>query len=125
MFIPDASNGDPGATGVGKIDANGHYTIHTAGVEGAIVGSHAVIVEAREKVDLNVTSYAPSLIPEAYSDPAASGLAAEVREIEENVIDFALSSQGPEPTELPEPSEPSVAADAPGSSQNASESGQE
>jgi hypothetical protein len=128
MFIPDPSNGNPGATGVGQIDSRGNYTIHTAGVDGAILGSHIVVIEAREKVDLNVTSFAPSLIPEYYSDPSASGLSAEVKDIEENVIDFALTSQEPEasePSETSEASETSDPPEPPEPSQDGMESGEE
>jgi hypothetical protein len=93
QFVPDESKGMVGASGVGRIDATGRYQIMTAGVDGAIIGSHVVGIEAREDVDLNTTSFAPSLIPESYSDPFSSGLMAEVKAVEENVINFDLKSE--------------------------------
>jgi hypothetical protein len=93
QFVPDPSQSDRQPSGVGEIDENGRYEIRTAGERGAVVGTHMVGVEAREEVDLNETSWAPSLIPERYNDPCTSGLVFEVEADEENVIDLELSSR--------------------------------
>jgi len=92
QFVPDPAGGDSLPSGVGQIDGEGHYSILTAGVEGAVVGRHLVGVVAQEEVDLNQTSWAPSLIPERYNDPLKSGLVVEVKADEENVHDLRLSS---------------------------------
>jgi hypothetical protein len=42
---------------------------------------------------LNVETWSPSLIPEVYNDPETSGLAAEVKRGEDNVVDISLKSQ--------------------------------
>jgi hypothetical protein len=93
QFAPDAGRGTNGATGVGSIDAQGRYEIQTTGAPGAIVGFHQVGVVACEQVDLNQTSYAPSLIPERYNNPLASGLTAEVKKGQRNVVNLELRSK--------------------------------
>jgi hypothetical protein len=93
QFVPDASRGTNGPTGVGSIDAQGRYEIQTTGAPGAILGFHVVGVVACEEVDLNKTSYAPSLIPERYNNPLASGLTAEVKKGQRNVINLELRSK--------------------------------
>jgi hypothetical protein len=93
QFIPDASRGNKGASGVGVIDGQGHYEIFTAGERGAILGHHQIAVISEEKVDMSETSYAPSLIPRRYNKPATSGLRVEVKAGENNVVDLELRSQ--------------------------------
>jgi len=93
QFVPDESKGITGPPSVGAIGPDGTYTMTTAGVSGAIVGWHKVAVEARQEVDLSQGSWAPSLIPEKYNNPNASGLTAEVKAGQSNVVDLALSSR--------------------------------
>ena len=93
QFVPDQSKGTNGPSGVGKIDEKGHYEIRTAGERGAMVGSHVVGVVAEEEIDLNVTSFAPSLIPRRYNDPLTSELTAQVKADEDNQVDLKLTSQ--------------------------------
>lgn len=93
QFVPDSSKGTSGPSGVGSIGEDGQYEIRTAGQEGAIVGFHRVGVVAQEEVDLNTTSFAPSLIPNRYNSPSTSSLTAEVKADEDNVVDLQLTSQ--------------------------------
>jgi hypothetical protein len=92
QFAPDSLKGTDGPTGIGQIDAQGRYEIETLGKRGAVVGSHVVGVVACEEVDLNQTSYAPSLIPVGYNDPLTSGLTAEVVKGQRNEINLQLKS---------------------------------
>jgi hypothetical protein len=93
QFVPDPADGAELPSGVGEIDEQGRYVIFTAGVKGAVVGRHMVGVVAQEEVDLNQTSWAPSLIPEGYNDPMNSGLVVEVEADETNVHDLPLVSR--------------------------------
>ena len=93
QFAPDPTSlpkGAKAATAVGLIDAEGHYTLKTAGVEGAIVGRHQVSVEARQEPKNEMDTWPPSLIPEKYNTQQTSGLTFEVKAGEDNVIDIPL-----------------------------------
>jgi len=93
QFVPDQDKRTKGPPAVAQIDADGNYRLSTAGVEGAVIGWHRVAVVAQENVDLNQTSYAPSLVPEKYNDPSSSGLSYEVKAGEHNLIDVELKSE--------------------------------
>jgi hypothetical protein len=93
QFAPDSLKGTDGPTGIGPIDAQGRYEIETLGRRGAVVGSHVVGVVACEQVDLNQTSYAPSLIPLSYNDPLTSGLTAEVVKGRHSEVNLELKSK--------------------------------
>jgi hypothetical protein len=93
-FTPEGSTvSHPLPPAVGAIGSDGRFTMYTAGVAGAVVGQHKVSVEAREDVDLNKVSWAPSIIPEKYGNPAESGLSFEVKAGQTNVCDLNLSSK--------------------------------
>ncbi len=90
QFEPSSTKG---ASAVGTIDANGQYELITAGVKGAIIGSHIVTVSARAVPRDETDTFPKSLIPEKYSQPLESGLKKEVTSGAANVIDIELSSQ--------------------------------
>ena len=92
QFIPDAAKGTQGAPAVGFTDATGKYELVTATVEGAIVGHHQIRVEARAAPKNEMDTLPPLLTPERYVNPATSGLTAEVKAGENNVIDLPLTS---------------------------------
>lgn len=94
QFVPDKSKGTEGATAVGTIGPDGRYTLKTAGVEGAIVGFHKVGVRAlQEEPEDETAPPPPPLIPPRYFNPDTSGLTAEVKADQDNVIDFPLKSK--------------------------------
>ena len=93
QFLPDTAKGTQGPPASGPISPDGHFTLQIAGVSGALVGWHKVAVESRKDVDLNKESWAPSLIPEKYSNPNQSGLAFEVKAGQHNEYKLELSSK--------------------------------
>jgi len=93
QFVPDAAKGTQGPPASGPIAADGRFRLTTGGVGGAVVGWHQVCIEARKEVDLNQGSWAPSLIPEKYNDPAGSGLTFEVKAGQSNDCPLNLSSR--------------------------------
>lgn len=95
QFIPDAAKGTQGAPAVGFTDAAGKYELVTATVEGAIVGHHQIRVEARAAPKNEMDTLPPLITPQRYSNPATSGLTAEVKAGENNVVDLTLSSSPP------------------------------
>jgi hypothetical protein len=97
QFVPDPVHGTTGPTAVGKIDADGHYALITAGVPGAIVGFHKVSVESTEEQKRLDAPPPPSLIPKHYNNPDTSQLIREVKADQDNVINLELTSRGPQP----------------------------
>jgi hypothetical protein len=95
QFIPDAAKGTQGAPAVGFTDAAGKYELVTATVEGAIVGHHQIRVEARAAPKNEMDTLPPLLTPQRYANPATSGLTAEVKAGESNVVDLPLTSSPP------------------------------
>ncbi len=92
QFVPDAQKGTKGAAGVAASDEKGHFEVTTAGVKGALVGSHKIRVEARAKPKNETETMPPSLIPTEYNNPSTSGLRAEVKTDQKNVVDLPLKS---------------------------------
>ncbi len=88
VFIPDVDKGLTGPTGVGQIDKDGYYQITTASADGALVGWHKVRVVALDETKPGK----PWLIPFEYDRPDKSGLTAEVKAAERNVINLPLKS---------------------------------
>ena len=82
---------------MGQLDAEGRFTLITAGVEGAIVGWHQVRIRAQDSshdTDLEGgATPAPWIIPIRYNNPAKSGLTAEVKAGEDNFIPLKLTIQ--------------------------------
>lgn len=91
-FVPTASQ--PGVRNAyGTLDEQGRYRLTTYREgDGAVLGTHQVMIVAREELPADVGKQmtpdgilvpgkqAKSLIPERYSDPATSGLTAEVKD---------------------------------------------
>jgi hypothetical protein len=93
MFLPDPKKGTKRASGVAASDEKGHFDVTTAGVKGALVGSHKIRVEARAKPKDETDTMPPSLIPAKYNNPSTSGLHADVKADQKNVVDLALESK--------------------------------
>jgi hypothetical protein len=90
QFIPD----DPALpVAVGYIDSEGRYTMSTRGTPGAPAGGHTAVIDAREEVDLNKTSWARSLIPERYNNVKTSKLPVQVKADSDNQVDLALTAK--------------------------------
>lgn len=93
-FFPDTSKGSSGPTAMGEIRPDGSYEIQSsAGREGAVVGWHKIRVECRAQPKDYTETEPPSLIPERYDNPDKSGLTAEVKGGEENIIPLKLTSK--------------------------------
>lgn len=84
-FIPDIDKGLDGPMGIGAIDSNGHYTVFTVRVEGALVGCHKLRVEH--------PLAAAWAVPARYADTMHSGLTAEVKADQDNVFDLPLTTK--------------------------------
>lgn len=94
VFTPDAQRGTTGRMARSEIRQDGTYLLQTDSSAGAIVGWHRVTVMAIETgsgggPDPDVMM-PRSLLPEKYRDPELSGLICQVREDQENCIDFDL-----------------------------------
>lgn len=92
QFVPDASHGTEGPTGVGRIDEKGRFTITTVGVKGAVVGHHKIRVKSEEPFNEEAFSQGKTLLPESYNHHDTSRLTAEVKAGEKNQVDLKLSS---------------------------------
>jgi hypothetical protein len=92
LFQPD---GQPGASGVGILDANGNYALMTGSQEGVPPGPYLVTVSATQIImpkDPTGTPSGKPITPRHYADPKQSGLRAEVQP-GSNRFDFALDSK--------------------------------
>jgi hypothetical protein len=101
-FIPaqDATKGAAGLMSAGEINAQGEFTLGCAnGKPGATVGTHQVTVRPAFGGGSTPTGTAPAAagkvqaVPPKYSDPATSGLKAEVKAGIVNQITLELSSK--------------------------------
>lgn len=92
QFVPDKSQGTEGAMASGVTDDQGEYELETATVKGAIVGFHKISVEARAQPKDQYDTLPELLTPQRYTDHNTSGLTAEVKEGEVNVVDLPLMS---------------------------------
>ena len=87
-----------GRSAAGTItDGSYELTTYEPG-DGAIAGGHTVVISAMDygEFDPNAPKEPPppkSLIPQKYGAPNTSGLSAEVKAGEENVIDFELKDE--------------------------------
>ena len=91
QFIPDPSQGTQGAPAVGFTNDQGEYELVTATVKGAIVGHHKIRVEARAEPKDETDTFPPLLTPDRYANEATSGLTAEVKAGEHNVVNLPLT----------------------------------
>lgn len=95
QFVP--APGTEGPPALAFTDASGRYELETAGVKGAIVGSHLVRIEARAKPKDETDTLPMLLTPERYADTATSGLTATVEAQKSNEINFNLTRTPPQP----------------------------
>ncbi len=92
-FYPDSSQGTTGPTSNAVIDAQGNYTIVSAGDrQGAVIGFHKIRVEIRKPPESERDTEPALLIPAKYNNPSTSGLTAEVKSGIENIVDLPLVS---------------------------------
>lgn len=94
-----------GPSAKGPIQADGTYRLGTYGsADGAVVGSHRVIVVADDPVALAAAKgpddAVPSLVPLRYTVPESSGLIHEVRPGRINRADLDLTTTTSSPTPL-------------------------
>jgi len=94
VFSPDVDRGGNGPLARGDIGPDGHYTLTTDGRPGATPGWHRVTIVAIEDPPARQpdTEFAEvhSLLPRKYAAPDLSGLEAQVKAGEVNVLDFHL-----------------------------------
>jgi hypothetical protein len=86
QFVPEGG----GPTATGEIGADGGYTLKTAGVDGAMVGTHLVKVDARDVPKGDWDTLPKYLTPKKYASEKASGLKFEVKAGQSNKIDLPL-----------------------------------
>jgi hypothetical protein len=93
VFVPDADRGNNGPLAQGTIQPGGAYTVETDGQPGAYPGWYRVTVIAVENAGhyRTGTSAPRALVPEKYRDPQLSDLTCEVKEGQENSINFNLT----------------------------------
>ena len=92
QFVPDESRGTKGPPAMGYSDEEGRYELKSAGEEGAMVGFHRVLVEARAAPKDETDTMPALLTPQKYASESTSGLAFEVKAGEENEIDLSLTT---------------------------------
>ena len=89
VFIPKSG----GASAQGQIGSGGKYTLTTfTDGDGALPGTHTVMVSAMK--DNGPEAPATALVPDKFSSEN-SGLTGEVKEQDENVVDFDLKGRAP------------------------------
>jgi len=93
QFVPDRSKGTDGPPGIGCTDQNGHYELWTTSEEGAVIGFHRVVVRDNRGWDPETNQGPAPLFPIRYSRTNESGLTAEVKADQKNVVDLALTSK--------------------------------
>lgn len=97
QFLPDSSKGTSGRMALGEIGPDGDFTLTTTTTgDGAQVGFHKVSVTCVDAPPFDPKNPVPTtvkwLIPEKYGSEHTSGLTAEVKEGEENIILLDLLS---------------------------------
>lgn len=81
----------PGPWSVAAADAQGHFTMNTAGgPSGAVVGRHLVRISTRVEAEDGVTDVVPESIPAIYNDE--SELIYEVKPEGDEDVHFALQT---------------------------------
>jgi hypothetical protein len=91
VFVPDADRGNNGPLAQGTIQPGGAYTIQTSGQDGAYPGWYRVTVIAVDRGYQSIGSPPRALVPEKYRDPQLSDLTCEVKQGQENSINFNLT----------------------------------
>ncbi|MGE5195122.1 MAG: carboxypeptidase-like regulatory domain-containing protein [Deltaproteobacteria bacterium] len=96
VFMPADPSEEEGMTDIvrptARTDADGSYELAWNDNTGAPPGKYNIIIMAfKPRGETDDTEERPaSLIPEKYGDPKASGLAREVKDAGDNVINFDL-----------------------------------
>jgi hypothetical protein len=91
VFAPDAARGNAGPLARADLQADGGYSLSTAGAPGAAAGWYRVTVVAVQAPAPGPPFAAPhSLLPEKYRDPDLSGLTCEVKAGRSNLFHFNL-----------------------------------
>lgn len=93
QFVPINSKSGELATSTGSIDENGKYVLTTGKRTGALVGTHAVRIEARAIPKDEYDTLPASLIPERYNSETTSKLEVTVEPGKTNIIDLELTSK--------------------------------
>jgi hypothetical protein len=89
VFIPDMQRGNSGQLVHADIQLDGSYVLQTDERQGAAPGKYRVTVRALGNYPGRPTQVY-LLAPERYSDPQLSGLACEVKQGQDNIINFHL-----------------------------------
>lgn len=94
VFTPDPDRGGSGPLALAEIQPDGYYVLKTDDRPGALAGWYRVTVVALQQ-PANLApdqAWVParSLVPARYRDPELSGLACQVRDDQENSLDFHL-----------------------------------
>lgn len=97
QFTPDSKQGTAGRMALGEIGPDGEFTLTTSAPgDGAQVGFHTVSVVCVEATPFDPKNPQPTtvkwLIPEKYGVDQTSGLTAEIKGGEENILQFDLQS---------------------------------
>jgi hypothetical protein len=94
VFSPDPERGGSGPLAVAAIQPDGYYTLKTEDHNGALAGWYRVTIVALQAPAGSAPDqpWAParSLLPAKYRDPELSGLSCQVRQDQENSLDFNL-----------------------------------
>jgi hypothetical protein len=94
VFSPDADRGGAGPLAQADIQPDGYYVLKTEDHPGALAGWYRVTVVALQvpgKAGSEAVWAPPrSLLPSRYRDPELSGLGCQVRQDQENTLDFNL-----------------------------------
>jgi hypothetical protein len=89
VFSPDPERGGAGPLAIAEVQPDGFYVLKTDDHPGAASGWYRVTVVALQGAA--VTGAPPrSLLPARYRDPELSGLSCQVRDDQENNVDFNL-----------------------------------
>lgn len=94
VFSPDPERGGSGPLALAEIQADGYYVLKTDDRPGALAGWYRVTVVAlRQPASPSpAPAWVPaqSLLPAKYRDPELSGLSCQVKDDQDNNLDFHL-----------------------------------
>jgi hypothetical protein len=94
VFSPDPERGGSGPLAVAEIQADGFYVLKTEDRPGAAAGWYRITVVALQGTAAPPQEQAwvraRSLLPAKYRDPGLSGLSCQVRDDQDNNVDFNL-----------------------------------
>jgi hypothetical protein len=94
VFSPDPERGGSGPLAVADIQPDGYYVLKTEDRPGAAAGWYRVTVVALQvpPASPGAAGWVParSLVPAKYRDPELSGLSCQVRDDQDNNVEFNL-----------------------------------